>query len=82
MDADRGYLRQLAHKVETIDGEDLGVGLERTREAIIEALAAGARGEIPEKGPRGGKLWTPRYFVRRSVWHVLDHAWEIEDRIE
>ncbi|CAN5828742.1 hypothetical protein BH20CHL8_BH20CHL8_11020 [soil metagenome] len=24
--------------------------------------------------------WTPRYFVRRAAWHVLDHAWEIEDR--
>ncbi len=22
----------------------------------------------------------PRYFVRRVSWHVLDHAWEIEDR--
>jgi hypothetical protein len=26
------------------------------------------------------KLWSPRYFVRRSAWHALDHAWEIEDR--
>ena len=26
------------------------------------------------------KPWTPRYTVRRSAWHVLDHAWEIEDR--
>ena len=22
----------------------------------------------------------PRYFVRRAAWHVLDHAWELEDR--
>jgi hypothetical protein len=26
-------------------------------------------------------IWPPRYFVRRVAWHVLDHAWEIEDRI-
>ncbi len=22
-----------------------------------------------------------RYFVRRTAWHVLDHLWEIEDRL-
>ena len=21
-----------------------------------------------------------RYWVRRAAWHVLDHAWEMEDR--
>ena len=30
--------------------------------------------------PSGGTLWTPRYFVRRTAWHTLNHAWEIEDR--
>jgi hypothetical protein len=35
---------------------------------------------MPKQGPRGGKLWQPRYFVRRSAWHILDHVWEIEDR--
>jgi hypothetical protein len=25
---------------------------------------------------------TPRYFVRRTAWHALDHAWEIEDRLQ
>ncbi len=24
--------------------------------------------------------WLPRYAARRIAWHVLDHAWEIEDR--
>jgi hypothetical protein len=24
--------------------------------------------------------WTPRYFIRRAAWHVLDHAWELEDK--
>jgi hypothetical protein len=27
-----------------------------------------------------GKGWPPRYAARRIAWHVLDHAWEIEDR--
>ena len=26
--------------------------------------------------------WPFRYVVRRMAWHVLDHAWEIEDRSE
>lgn len=52
------------------------------RQEILTTLAASARGEIPARGPRGGLRWTPRYFVRRLAWHDLDHAWEIEDRIE
>lgn len=50
-------------------------------QADREALAAASRGELPKLGPRGGKHWPPRYFARRVAWHVLDHAWEIEDRI-
>lgn len=37
-----------------------------------EALLAGLR--APD-GP-----WAPRYAVRRIAWHVLDHAWEIQDK--
>jgi len=25
--------------------------------------------------------WPARYYVRRAAWHVLDHAWEIVDRL-
>jgi hypothetical protein len=49
--------------------------------AALEALSASARGELPTRGPRGGLHWPPRYFVRRAAWHVLDHTWEIEDRL-
>ncbi|MCO5224846.1 MAG: hypothetical protein M9953_05875 [Thermomicrobiales bacterium] len=24
--------------------------------------------------------WPLRYFLRRAAWHVLDHAWEMEDK--
>jgi hypothetical protein len=27
-----------------------------------------------------GGSWPPRYAVRRVAWHVLDHAWEIQDK--
>jgi hypothetical protein len=50
------------------------------RATIVAVFASRARGELPERTPRSGVLWTPRYFMRRAAWHVLDHAWEIEDR--
>jgi hypothetical protein len=50
------------------------------REQILKALRASASGEIPEVGPRGGRRWTARYFVRRVAWHVIAHVWEIERR--
>jgi hypothetical protein len=75
--ADLGYLGSLGWK--PVGDDDCG-DLERARRAIVPGIAASARGEIPKTGPRGGLRWTARYFVRRSAWHVLDHAWEIEDR--
>jgi hypothetical protein len=79
--ADAAYLRRVGQKFSQDDSAPLDQELRRTREAISTALAAGVRGEIPEQGPRGGALWTPRYFVRRVAWHTVDHLWEIEDRI-
>jgi hypothetical protein len=43
---------------------------DQQRAALAAALRAGA--------PDGA--WPARYLIRRSAWHVLDHAWEIEDR--
>ena len=78
--ADAGYLAQTAGKLAPDDTANLREELARTRQAILDGLAAAAHGEVAPRGPRGGVRWTPRYFVRRSAWHVLDHAWEIEDR--
>jgi hypothetical protein len=74
--AERGYLSSLGGKVSQSES------LQGIRQAILKTLEASARGEIAEHGPRGGKRWSPRYFVRREAWHVLDHVWEIEDRLE
>ena len=30
--------------------------------------------------PATPKGWPPRYTARRIAWHILDHAWEIEDK--
>ncbi len=52
------------------------------RKAALTTLDAVANGR-PLENPRNTlHPWSPRYFIRRSAWHALDHAWEIEDRIE
>jgi hypothetical protein len=77
-DAEAGYLSGLGWPFKGGAGDR--DRLERTRAAVLEGLAASARGEIAAKGPRGGVRWKPRFFVRRLMWHALDHLWEIEDR--
>jgi hypothetical protein len=77
--AQAGYLSQLGGKLPASEG---AASRESIRQAILETLARSAHGEIPAYGPRGGKRWPPRYFVRREAWHVLDHLWEIEDRLQ
>jgi len=79
--SDGGYLAQLGWKLQQGDAQDLDKQLDRTRQGIMNGLTASAHGEISARGPRGGIRWSPRYFVRRLTWHVLDHAWEIEDRV-
>jgi hypothetical protein len=77
LDAEEGYLGRLSWKA----GPEPSDRTERVRGAVVEALeSAVAHGVAP--APRGGKRWTPRYFVRRVAWHALDHTWEIEDRTE
>lgn len=78
--ADAGYLSRLTWKHKYDEHADLSAELKRIQQAESEALTAAAHGELPERGPRGGKIWQPRYFVRRAAWHILDHVWEIEDR--
>lgn len=80
LEAEGGYLTRLAWKASQHDKTDLNEAMRQTRQAIMDALLAAERGEIPERGPRGGVIWPARYFVRRVAWHALDHAWEIEDR--
>lgn len=79
--AQYGYLNRINQKVAPAEGGDLFEALKQARQDAREGLRAAARDGIPESGPRGGKMWPERYFVRRSAWHVLDHVWEIEDRI-
>jgi hypothetical protein len=45
------------------------------RDELAEALGGASDGS-----PVVPKGWPPRYALRRIAWHVLDHAWEMQDR--
>lgn len=47
------------------------------RKALLDAFRKGADGK-----PMRERGWPVRYAARRIAWHVMDHAWEIEDRTE
>jgi hypothetical protein len=82
LEAELAYVRQLgsAHKPAPRAAESDAMAA--ARKAEVEALGFRARGEPIPKPTAVKNPWEPRYFVRRSAWHVLDHAWEIEDRKE
>ena len=80
LEADSAYLERLGVKIKWGAQDAAGRDQSPTWQAVQNALAASAHGEIPARGPRGGLRWTARYFCRRSAWHILDHTWEIEDR--
>ena len=81
LEADGAYLSRLAWKLKKPSNARPDEALALTRQAVLQALAAAVRGELPLQGPRGGALWTPRRFIQRLAWHTLDHVWEIEERI-
>jgi hypothetical protein len=81
MDSEAGYLSRLAWKAPKLAGADPIAQQAAIRQAVLDALASVVKNGLPESGPRGGKIWPARYFVRRAGWHVLDHVWEMEDRL-
>ena len=80
-EAEKAYLSKLGWKpgAHTENTQRTGSKDEHWLDSL-NALTAAAHGKLPARGPRGGAHWPPRYFTRRSAWHILDHAWEIEDR--
>lgn len=80
LDSQAGYLSRLVWKLPKLESIEPSQKFTIIRDATLQALAASAAGQVPAQGPRGGKTWSTRYFVRRSAWHILDHAWEIENR--
>lgn len=78
--AERSYLSRVGGTYRNRPDPGVRDEMRGVRRAFLEAFGSRAGGGPPPRVPRSGKLWTPRYAVRRSAWHALDHAWEIEDR--
>jgi hypothetical protein len=71
--AEASYARKIGVRQPTPDPAD-AAAVGELRSAILDALRAARSGEP------AAKAWPPRYAARRIAWHVLDHAWEIEDK--
>lgn len=55
---------------------DMAAGLRSHREQFVSALRTyNAEDRIPR-----GQNWTVGLLLRHTAFHVLDHAWEMEDR--
>jgi hypothetical protein len=74
--AEASYARKLGvrHRQPAIDD---AAAISSLRRDIVDVLQSARAGTPPV--PNG---WPPRYAARRIAWHVLDHAWEIEDKSE
>jgi hypothetical protein len=72
--AEHAYARKLGVRVaQPHPGETAEIAT--LREAILAALNRATVGQaLVDRG------WLPRYAARRIAWHVLDHAWEMENR--
>ena len=75
-EAEAAYLGQLGAKPPRDADPDT------LRAALVDTLDARVTGRPIEHPRRTKRPWSPRYAIRRSAWHVLDHTWEIEDRAE
>ena len=72
--AETAYARKLGVKHREPAPDD-AAAIAALREAIGAALEATREGV-----PSGATGWPAPYAARRIAWHVLDHAWEMEDR--
>jgi hypothetical protein len=72
--AEAAYARKIGvrHRQPALDDT---AAIKALRGDILDCLQAARAGTPPV--PNG---WPPRYAARRIAWHVLDHAWEIEDK--
>jgi hypothetical protein len=74
VNAEASYIRKLGLKAPA-GGQDTPDPT--WRPAVLELIrSASDPGPVKERG------WTVRYAARRIAWHVIDHAWEIEDKSE
>jgi hypothetical protein len=76
VEAERAYAREIGLRIAPLDPGDRDA-LAGMRAAVLDVLR-----EASDGSPLAGRKWTARYAAHRIAWHVLDHAWEIEDKSE
>jgi hypothetical protein len=74
--AETTYARKLGVKLKQPAIDDIAA-IEELREAIAAVVGAPSDGSAVV--PNG---WTTRYAARRIAWHVLEQAWEMQDRAD
>jgi hypothetical protein len=79
LEAELAYLGQLGSRPPDRPAEP-EKAIVAVRGAFLESLRARVAGEALANPRTTKRPWSPRYAVRRSAWHSLDHAWELEDR--
>jgi hypothetical protein len=67
--AEMEYAKRIGVRLEQPDGRD-GAAVRAFRKAILDGIDS----------PTPESKWPVPYFVRRTAWHALDHAWEMQDR--
>lgn len=50
------------------------------RAHIVDAIRNLHAQGINESRAKGGPAWTHRFLIRHLAYHVMDHAWEMEDK--
>ena len=71
------HARMLGLKERPFPAEDVAAA-GRVRAGILAEIRASARARPPEGLARSRR--PPRFVGRRTAWHALDHAWEIQDK--
>ena len=69
---DRDKMFEHVLEAEVMYAGAIGLKLKKPdRKALLESFSK----------PNRAEKWPVRYAVRRTAWHALDHAWEMEDRL-
>jgi hypothetical protein len=69
VEAERAYASKFGVRHRPFDPAD-----HAARNAMRAELATSLRTGSPDQS------WSATYALRRAAWHVLDHAWEIQDK--
>ena len=74
--AEAAFARKVGVRLKRPAADEIAA-IENRREAITAVVGAPSDGSPVV--PNG---WTTRYAARRIAWHILEHAWEMQDRAE